>query len=42
MEYHRGRLFDQIQLRGRDLEASKRLYQATLAAGGADNGAAGE
>jgi catechol 2,3-dioxygenase-like lactoylglutathione lyase family enzyme len=32
MEYHRGRLFDHIQLRVRDLEASKRFYRAVLGA----------
>lgn len=50
MEYHRGRLFGHVQLRVRDLEASKRFYRAVverfyqtaLAAGGTDNGAPGE
>jgi catechol 2,3-dioxygenase-like lactoylglutathione lyase family enzyme len=32
MEYHRGRLFDHVQLRVRDLEASKRFYRAVLGA----------
>jgi len=32
MQYHRGRLFDHVQLRVRDLEASKRFYRAVLGA----------
>lgn len=30
MEYQRGRLFDHVQLRVRDLEASRRFYRAVL------------
>ncbi len=30
MEIHRGRLIDHIQLRARDLEATKRFYRAVL------------
>lgn len=30
MEFHRGRLFDHVHLRVRDLEASKRFYRAVL------------
>lgn len=30
MEFHRGRLFDHIQLRCADLEASRRFYSAVL------------
>jgi len=30
MEVHRGRLIDHIQLRARDLEATKRFYRAVL------------
>ena len=33
-EYHAGRLFDHVHLRVRDLEASKRFYQAVLEAVG--------
>lgn len=32
MELHRGRLFDHVHLRVRDLEASKRFYRAVLEA----------
>jgi catechol 2,3-dioxygenase-like lactoylglutathione lyase family enzyme len=32
MEFHRGRLLDHVQLRVKDLEASKRFYRAVLAA----------
>jgi catechol 2,3-dioxygenase-like lactoylglutathione lyase family enzyme len=34
MEFHRGRLFDHVHLRVRELEASKRFYQAVAAAMG--------
>jgi len=37
MEFHRGRLFDHVQLRVRDLEASKRFYRAVLSALGLGN-----
>jgi catechol 2,3-dioxygenase-like lactoylglutathione lyase family enzyme len=30
MEFHRGRLFDHVHLRVRDLEASKRFYRAAV------------
>jgi catechol 2,3-dioxygenase-like lactoylglutathione lyase family enzyme len=30
MEFHRGRLFDHLHLRVKDLEASKRFYRAVL------------
>jgi len=33
-EYHAGRLFDHVHLRVRDLEASRRFYQAVLEAVG--------
>ena len=36
MEFHRGRLFDHVHLRVRDLEASKRFYRAALQALGRD------
>ncbi len=32
MEFYRGRLLDHVQLRVRDLEASKRFYRAVLSA----------
>jgi len=32
MEFHRGRLFDHVHLRVKDLEASKRFYRAVLSA----------
>jgi catechol 2,3-dioxygenase-like lactoylglutathione lyase family enzyme len=32
MEFHRGRVFDHVHLRARDLEASKRFYRAVLKA----------
>ena len=32
MELHRGRLFDHVHLRVKDLEASKRFYRAVLSA----------
>ena len=32
MQLHRGRLVDHVQLRARDLEATKRFYKAVLAA----------
>ena len=32
MEFHRGRLFDHVHLRARDLAASKRFYRAILQA----------
>jgi catechol 2,3-dioxygenase-like lactoylglutathione lyase family enzyme len=38
MEFHRGRLFDHVHLRVRDLEASKRFYRAVLEAVGAPFG----
>lgn len=41
-EAHAGRLFDHVHLRVSDLEASRRFYEAALAAGGRDNGAPGE
>ena len=31
MEFHRGRLFDHVHLRVKDLDASKRFYNAVLA-----------
>jgi catechol 2,3-dioxygenase-like lactoylglutathione lyase family enzyme len=34
MEFHRGRLFDHVHLKVRDLEASKRFYRAVLEAVG--------
>jgi catechol 2,3-dioxygenase-like lactoylglutathione lyase family enzyme len=38
MEFHRGRLLDHVQLRVKDLEASKRFYRAVLKAlGQGDN-----
>ena len=38
MEFHRGRLLDHVQLRVKDLEASKRFYRAVLSAlGQGDN-----
>ena len=38
MEFHRGRLLDHVQLRVKDLQASKRFYRAALAAlGQGDN-----
>ena len=30
MEFHRGRLFDHVHLRVRDLEPSRRFYEAAL------------
>jgi catechol-2,3-dioxygenase len=33
MEFHRGRLFDHVHLRVKDLDASKRFYRAVLDAG---------
>jgi catechol 2,3-dioxygenase-like lactoylglutathione lyase family enzyme len=30
MQFHRGRLFDHVQLRVKDVQASKRFYQAVL------------
>jgi catechol 2,3-dioxygenase-like lactoylglutathione lyase family enzyme len=41
-EAHAGRLFDHVHLRVSDLEASRRFYEAALAAGGRYNGAPGE
>jgi catechol 2,3-dioxygenase-like lactoylglutathione lyase family enzyme len=32
MEFHRGRLFDHVHLRVKDLDASKRFYRAVLSA----------
>ena len=32
MEFHRGRIFDHVHLRARDLEATKRFYRAILQA----------
>lgn len=32
MEFHRGRLFDHVHLRVKDLEASRRFYRAVLSA----------
>ena len=37
MEFHRGRLLDHVQLRVKDLEASKRFYRAVLTALGQGN-----
>jgi lactoylglutathione lyase len=34
MDFHRGRLFDHVHLRVRDVEASKRFYRAVLEAVG--------
>jgi catechol 2,3-dioxygenase-like lactoylglutathione lyase family enzyme len=34
VEFHRGRLFDHVHLRVRDLEASRRFYEAALGAFG--------
>jgi catechol 2,3-dioxygenase-like lactoylglutathione lyase family enzyme len=36
MLFHRGRLFDHVHLNARDLEASKRFYQAVIGALGKD------
>lgn len=33
-EYHRGRLFDHVHLRVRELEASRRFYKAVIEAVG--------
>jgi len=38
MELHRGRLFDHVHLKVRDLEASKRFYRAVLEAVGVPMG----
>jgi catechol 2,3-dioxygenase-like lactoylglutathione lyase family enzyme len=37
MEFHRGRLFDHVHLRVKDLEASKRFYRAVLGAIGLED-----
>jgi len=37
MEFHRGRLFDHVHLRVKDLEASKRFYRAVLSALGLED-----
>ena len=37
MKLHRGRLFDHVHLRVKDLEASKRFYRAVLAALGLED-----
>ena len=42
MELHRGRLIDHIGLVVREFEASRRFYEAGIAAGGTDNGPPGE
>jgi len=42
MEFHRGRLFDHIHLRTRDLEASKRFYVAAAGALGVPLSAEGD
>ena len=41
MKLHRGRLFDHVHLKVRDLEASKRFYRAVLAALGVPVGGEG-
>ena len=41
MELHRGRLFDHVHLKVRDLEASKRFYRAVLEAVGVPLGGEG-
>ncbi|GEN10003.1 lactoylglutathione lyase [Myxococcus fulvus] len=41
MEFHRGRMFDHVHLRTRDLEASRRFYQAILGVLGIPIGAHG-
>jgi catechol 2,3-dioxygenase-like lactoylglutathione lyase family enzyme len=41
MELHRGRLFDHVHLKVRDLEASRRFYRAVLEALGVPMGAEG-
>ena len=42
MELHRGRLFDHVHLRVRDLEASKRFYRAAAESLGIPVGAEGD
>ena len=37
MKFHRGRLFDHVHLRVKDLEASKRFYRAVLSALGLED-----
>jgi len=41
MEFHKGRLLDHVHLTVRDVEASRRFYQAVLAVFGVEIGAAG-